>query len=103
MIFSGPPTPTNPSGILRNVQFRFNEWLIRYMWSVVFSGPAMRSTLQGKLESVTLNGVSQIISNSGRMYGTLRSVSAPASRKTRTRFPPSIRSPSVGHYHASVS
>lgn len=36
-----------------------SEWLIIYMWSVVASGPAMRSTEHGKVESVTLKGVSQ--------------------------------------------
>lgn len=75
-----------------------SEWLIMYMWSVVASGPAMRSTEQGNDEFVTLNGVSHTISNSGRMYGTLRSVSAPASRNVMIRFPLSIRSPKVGHW-----
>lgn len=37
----------------------FSEWLIMYIWSVVARGPAMRSTEQGKDESVTLNGSSQ--------------------------------------------
>ena len=77
--------------------FMFKEWLIMYMWSSVESGPLMRSTLHGNVGSVTENGVSHTIWNSGRMYGTERSVSAPASRNTITRLPLSIRSPSVGH------
>jgi hypothetical protein len=38
----------------------FRLWLIMNIWSAVASGPAIRSTLQGKFGSVTLNGGSQI-------------------------------------------
>ena len=48
-------------------RFLLSEWLIMYMWSVVARGPLMRSTLHGNVLSVTENGVSQIIGNSGRM------------------------------------
>lgn len=51
------------------------------------------STIQSNLR---LQG--HTISNSGRMNGTLRSVSAPVSRKTTIRFPLSIICPNVGHW-----
>ena len=43
------------------------EWLMRYMWEDVGSGPEVRFTEQGNVGSVWSNGVSHIIWNSGRM------------------------------------
>jgi hypothetical protein len=48
-------TPS-PMGMM----FSLREWLIKYEWSAVDNGPAVRLTLHEKLGSVTLNGVSQI-------------------------------------------
>jgi hypothetical protein len=52
---SGMITPS-PIGMI----FSFSEWLMRYMWSSVASGPWMRLTEQGNDALVTEKGVSQI-------------------------------------------
>jgi len=48
--------------IIPSPMFMLSEWLIRYEWSPTDDEPPMRSTLHGKLGSVTLKGVSQICS-----------------------------------------
>ena len=60
-----------------------------------------RSTVHGKAGSMTLNGVSHIYVNSGRMYGTLV-WSAPASRKITTRLPALRIVPRVGQVRVSA-
>lgn len=60
-----------------------------------------RSTVHGKLGSMTSNGVSHIYVNSGKMYGT-RVWSAPASRKITTRLPAPRMVPRVGQVKVSA-
>jgi hypothetical protein len=73
----------------------FRLWLIMNMWSSVASGPAMRFTEHGNVGSVTENGGSHTIWNSGMRKGTAP-LSAPASRKVTKRLPDDSIWPSVG-------